>query len=376
MMTNKNNDWRIYRGQGQRIATREDLALPEPPPWRVFSGEAAEEPVADFDSKLDDDGDRAPDRGPIGLGETYRVFDPELVNIVNAALYLRRPLFLTGKPGTGKSTLAYSIAWELRLGSVLYWPINTRTTLKDGLYRYDAIGRLHDASLHERIAAAAGPDEQASLPSSRAASIGHYLRLGPLGTALLPAARPRVLLIDEIDKGEIDLPNDLLHVLERGQFEIDELVRIQHDGDDQSTPRAVSVRTHDDRTATIRDGKVTCSAFPFILMTSNGEREFPAPFFRRCLRHELQPPNENQLAAIVTAHLTRNGADALPPQLQALLEDLSDDFCQRRDSGGIDLAVDQLMNATQLLSRIDKGTLSAEEAKQLRDALFRNLSQS
>lgn len=130
--------------------------------------------------------------------------DAEALELINAALYLRRPLLVTGEPGSGKSTLAHSVAYELGLGRVLQWPIVSRTELKDGLYTYDAIGRLQDAQLAER-GTGRGSDD-----------IGRYIRLGPLGTALLPAERPRVLLIDELDKSDIDLPNDLLNVVEEG----------------------------------------------------------------------------------------------------------------------------------------------------------------
>src|SRR5262249_24910117 len=134
-------------------------------------------------------------------GANYKASDNER-ELVNAAMVLRRPLLMTGKPGNGKSTLAYAVAWELNLGPVLRWPITTRATLQEALYRYDAVERLRDASM-----AGAGSAPQ----------IGDYIRLGPLGTALIPAQRPRVLLIDEIDKSDIDLPNDLLNVLEEGE---------------------------------------------------------------------------------------------------------------------------------------------------------------
>jgi hypothetical protein len=132
----------------------------------------------------------------------------------NAALYLRRPLLLTGSPGAGKSTLAHAVAYELGLGRVLHWPIVSRSTLQDGLYRYDAIARLQD----NQIAAHSG--------TAPPGGIGSYIRLGPLGTALLPTAKPRVLLIDELDKSDIDLPNDLLNVMEEGEYGIPELERL------------------------------------------------------------------------------------------------------------------------------------------------------
>src|SRR5205823_6354697 len=128
--------------------------------------------------------------GGLERAQAYRA-DDKVVNMVNAALYLRRPLLVTGRPGTGKSTLAYSIAFELKLGPVLYWPITSRSTLTESLYQYDALGRLQEASLQQ--SASRSGDFQSP-------DIGRFIRLGPLGTALLPRARPRVLLIDELDK--------------------------------------------------------------------------------------------------------------------------------------------------------------------------------
>ena len=104
--------------------------------------------------------------------KSYRP-DPNVVDLTNAAIYLRRPLLVTGKPGTGKSTLAHSIAWELKLGPVLYWSITSRAHLQDGLYRYDAVGRLQQANL-QRLGQGGPP----------ATDISQFITLGPLGTAL------------------------------------------------------------------------------------------------------------------------------------------------------------------------------------------------
>src|SRR5947209_17649716 len=177
------NDWRTYTG----TAEPHDVVIPEAPPWRRFNG-----PITD---------DPEPDRPDPEEGKTFMV-TPDVVEAVNAALHLRRPLLITGRPGSGKSSLIESVARELRLGPVLRWYVTSRSTLQDALYRYDAIGRLHAHNLE-----------------GRAPSITKYLRLGPLGTALLPTTRPRALLIDEIDKSDIDLPNDLLNVFDRGEFE-------------------------------------------------------------------------------------------------------------------------------------------------------------
>ncbi len=133
-------DWLIYRGTGE---PHDDLRskLPPPPRWREFNGEPLVNP------KLGAESVTARRLGELARGAAYQASAPE-VEMVNAALYLRRPLLVTGKPGTGKSTLAHSVARELNLGPVLYWPITSRSDRNEGLYAYDAIARLQDASLH------------------------------------------------------------------------------------------------------------------------------------------------------------------------------------------------------------------------------------
>ncbi len=313
-MVTTDNSWPIYRGDG--VPHTQIDQLPDPPPWRQFDGG----PVVTHE--LGEDTDL---RRRLGQGESRYRPDEEVIEAVNAALFLRRPLLVTGKPGTGKSTLAYSVAYELQLGPVLYWPISSRSTLAEGLYQYDAIGRLQEAGIRQAVARPGEPPEPTD--------VGRYVRLGALGTALLPWARPRVLLIDELDKSDIDLPNDLLNVFEEGRYEIPELARL---GDQQAT---FSVITADSAARVpISDGRVNCRAFPFVVVTSNGERQFPPAFLRRCIRLDIQPPDREGLVSIVTAQL---GPEAVERCTETIEE-----FLLRREQGN--LATDQLLNAIYL----------------------------
>jgi MoxR-like ATPase len=306
-------------------------ALPDPPPWRSFTGEV---PAEDDDIAVREDDLRAIDAmGARRLGRyhqavTYQADDAE-INLVNLALHLRRPLLVTGNPGVGKSTLAYSVAYELDLGPVLRWGITSRSTLLDGLYQYDAVGRLQEVSMR-REAAAAGRQHDGDQVH---AEIGAFVRLGPLGTALLPRRRPRVLLIDEIDKSDIDLPNDLLNVFEEGEFIIPELARLKQ--------QHVTVMTADPGgTATLDGGRVRCAEFPFVVLTSNAEREFPKAFLRRCIRLEILPPSEEKLARMVAAHLKPKTSE-----IAAVHEKLIAEFIKKQTKDGAILANDQLLNA-------------------------------
>ncbi|MFI6348862.1 AAA family ATPase [Streptomyces sp. NPDC050560] len=305
--------WPVYTGTNEPH-DGVDL-LPPPPPWRAFDGgPALPTPAADGDAAA-----VSPDR--VHRARTYRA-TREAVDLVNAALFLRRPLLVTGPPGSGKSSLAYAVAQELRLGPVLRWNVTSRATLHDGLYQYDPLSRLYAAGK-----AAAG--DGAPVPGDQ---LQDHLRLGPLGTALLPYGRPRALLIDEIDKSDLDLPNDLLNVLEEGQFEIPELVRAA-----RHAPSAeVMVDGTDDRVPVDR-GRVRCRAFPFVVLTSNGEREFPPAFLRRCVSLRLRRPGGDQLAAIVRAHLGE--PDGYAASLIERFLGLS---------GAGELATDQLLNALYL----------------------------
>lgn len=313
--------WPVYRGLRQ---PHEITKLPEAPRWRQFNGVPLKLALPE-----------AEDPHYISSGE-------DEINLVNAALYLRRPLLVTGKPGSGKSSLARAIAYELKLGRVLYWPITSRSTLQEGLYTYDAIGRLQEAQLMQLEGKKQSPD------------IGKYIRLGPLGTALLPSDLPRVLLIDEIDKSDLDLPNDLLYIFEEGSYEIPELARLEDD-------QPISVRSHDGVPVPIHRGRVACREFPLVVLTSNGEKEFPPAFLRRCLRLHLPQPNRIRLSEIVKTQL-----NITPDQSH---NDLITEFLSQRDQQGYELATDQLLNALYLLNH----GVKVQDQEKLRAALLKSL---
>ncbi len=296
------NDWRIFCGEQETPHDR-ITSLPPPPRWR------------DYGQKAD-------------RGVRYRP-GAEEIQMINTALYLRRPLLITGKPGTGKSSLAHAVAHELKLEPVLVWPINTRSTRQEGLYYYDAVGRLQAASLAQMRTGQHGVPQ---LPD-----IGQFLRLGPLGTAMLPRERPRVLLIDEIDKSDIDLPNDLLHIFEEGEFEIPELARMG------KLAEEVKVRPADEgEPVSIPNGRVQCKAFPVVILTSNGEREFPPAFLRRCLQLKIDIPDEKRLLSIVEANLGPAVLEEARPLIKRFLEAQTSE----------ELATDQLLNAVYMATRL------------------------
>lgn len=372
MTTTERGSWHIFDGTDTErtdagLNVERLKRLPPPPPWRRFD-------------RLDQ--------------ERARSFLPDRSDVerVNAALYLRRPLLITGKPGSGKTTLVYAVARELGIGPVLRWSITSRSTLQDGLYQYDAVARLQDTHLDRQaplLSAGDAPITATKVNEAKVEDIGRYLTLGPLGTAFFANGPvefdgesrhfPRVLLIDEIDKSDIDLPNDLLHVFEEGRFEIPELVRLKQ------RQREVDVRAwgKDAGTLTVIEGEVPCLEFPLVVMTSNGEREFPPAFLRRCLQLRMEPPNRDKLERIVRAHLfpVSRSADAGERahvekawiSHEAAIDALIDEFLRRRMTK--ELATDQLLNAIALaMSGVDVTRLIGAEDDGILSALLAPLS--
>jgi MoxR-like ATPase len=179
----------------------------------------------------------------------------ELQNSVNIAVALGRPLLIKGEPGTGKTMLARSIAEGLNK-RLLIWNIKSTTKAKDGLYIYDTVQRLYDSQFGDHDVS----------------DIRHYIKLGKLGEAFISPEQV-VLLIDEIDKADIEFPNDLLWELDIMSFDIPETGET-----------------------------ITAKHRPIVVITSNAEKELPDAFLRRCIFHYIAFPDEELMAEIVRVH--------------------------------------------------------------------------
>lgn len=207
----------------------------------------------------------------VKIPEPY-IPDEKLIHAVNVALYLRRPLLLEGEPGCGKTRLAFAIAYELGY-PLKQCHIRSTSRAQELLYTYDALHRLYDMQSTDY-------EER-----TRALQRMYYVSFGKLGEAIRLAEHhiPSVVLIDEIDKADIDFPNDLLLPLDRLQFEIPE----------------VNHRTFD----ALRDGHdQPKDTLPLIIITSNREKELPKPFLRRCLYYYIQFPDRSTLKEIIKTH--------------------------------------------------------------------------
>jgi MoxR-like ATPase len=191
-------------------------------------------------------------------GTTNYVATDDLRVAVNAAIALERPLLIKGEPGTGKTVLAQEVAKSLGL-DLIEWHIKSTTKANQGLYEYDAVSRLRDGQMGEE----------------RAKDVKNYIKKGKLWEAFTAKKRP-VLLIDEIDKADIEFPNDLLQELDRMEFFVYE--------------------TNETVKAKVR---------PIVIITSNNEKELPDAFLRRCFFHYIRFPDDDTMQKIIEVHFPK-----------------------------------------------------------------------
>jgi MoxR-like ATPase len=233
---------------------------------------------------------------------------------VNAAITLERPLLIKGEPGTGKTVLALEVARALKT-PILEWHIKSTTKAQQGLYEYDAVSRLRDSQLGDE----------------RVKNIANYIKRGKLWDAFVMETRP-VLLIDEIDKADIEFPNDLLQELDRMEFYVYE------------TGETIKARQR-----------------PIVIITSNNEKELPDAFLRRCFFHYIKFPDPDTMAKIVDVHF---------PNLKSrLVGEALRIFYEMRDVPGLKKkpSTSELLDWLKLLLNedIDLATLKETDSRKL-----------
>ena len=373
---------------------------PPAPPWRRFLAPTQLQKQRIADAKRWVQLLRIQHNDPAAQrrGENFRLGTDRnseaLLQAVNAAIHLRRPLLVRGEPGTGKTSLAYALAQSLQLGPVLHWRITSRSRLVDGLYRYDALGMLQDLQRDDYLLRRQGQQQPLEQPRER--PMADYISLGPVGTAFLPSLLPRVLLIDEIDKADPQLPNELLHLFEEGEFDIPELTRERRHQSlvdqeaalkpwtlataDLVPSEALTTQLDDDSRIgpmPVEVGRVPvrCCQFPIVVMTSNDERDFSPAFKRRCLRIAMPFPSKDQLMMILHSHFNSLGQDFWSEH-KAKLDDLIEDFIKTDNKDRHDRATDQLLNYIHLFSEDPKFGPDDKNLDQLKDILLRRLGSS
>lgn len=247
-------------------------------------------------------------------GTKNYVATQDLKMAVNAAITLERPLLIKGEPGTGKTVLAHEIAKSLKT-PLLEWNIKSTTKAQQGLYEYDAVARLRDSQL--------GDD--------RVHNISNYIKKGKLWEAFESTERP-ILLIDEIDKADIEFPNDLLHELDKMSFHVYETGET-----------------------------ITAQNRPIIIITSNNEKDLPDAFLRRCFFHYIQFPDDETMTEIVNVHFPNIKSRMLTAALKRFYEVRSMPGLKKKPS------TSELLDWLKLLlvEDIDPETLKVTDPKKL-----------
>ena len=242
-------------------------------------------------------------------GSDDYVVTKELMNAVNVSIALQKPLLIKGEPGTGKTMLAEAISKALDM-ELIIWGIKSTTKAQEGLYVYDTVQRLYDSQFGE----------------GNVADIKQYIKLGKLGEAFT-ADKQVVLLIDEIDKADLEFPNDLLWELDKMQFYINETKET-----------------------------ITTKHRPIVIITSNAEKELPDAFLRRCIFHYIEFPDAEKMQEIINVHFGNIDQKLCQKALDAFYEIRKMDEIQKKPS------TSELLDWIQALmvSGVDIENLSSE----------------
>ena len=207
------------------------------------------------------------------------------MNAVNVSIALKKPLLIKGEPGTGKTMLAQSIAESMDMPLII-WSIKSTTKAHEGLYMYDTVQRLYDSQFGE----------------GDVKNIGQYIKLGKLGEAF-SSEKQVVLLIDEIDKADLEFPNDLLWELDKMEFYINETKET-----------------------------ITAKHRPIVIITSNAEKELPDAFLRRCIFHYIEFPTEDKMREIIKVHFGNVDKKLVDEALKAFYDIQEDEDLQKKPS--------------------------------------------